>query len=449
MKKTIQLLLFALILVLSLAACRLSPEEEFEPTATDVPPFKIVTATPMPTAEATDEVIGRDDTVSDEEDTSSESNGSGYTPHTDWEPTPICYPRSDWPYIYTVVRGDTLSIIARRTATTVSALVTGNCLSNANVISVGQRLYVPNEAIYQPRLTFSTISPTISRSYIQSSNPLFYVAWTVSDRPPNSNLRFDQIMPNGTIVNVELPRNDIFVASEGNGYVRLRNPGNVNQIVLIMSLYNTVNGVTLRYREMIVPILDAPPTWTPTPIPPTPTPIGYPYECYAVSNTPITVYAGFQGTGVPAVGTIPAFTVVEVLTREFNGYYGVRYYWQGTDIAWAAQDLPVYGDCDDLPDIWIYTGHGSGFPPDSDLSCAFVVDATVPLYASPVIAGEVLRTAEVGELFLFNAFGDDWQSGDKTGYWIEIIYDLPSLQKGYIQNTGGHLQGASCPSNKS
>lgn len=53
-----------------------------------------------------------------------------------------CQPRTDWG-TYVIVRGDTLSRIARRFGTTVAALTTGNCLANANRIYVGQRLRVP------------------------------------------------------------------------------------------------------------------------------------------------------------------------------------------------------------------------------------------------------------------------------------------------------------------
>ncbi|MBZ0278071.1 MAG: LysM peptidoglycan-binding domain-containing protein [Anaerolineae bacterium] len=54
-----------------------------------------------------------------------------------------CSVRTDWG-VYTVVRGDTLYRIALRFNTTVSTLVQGNCLANANRIYVGQQLRVPS-----------------------------------------------------------------------------------------------------------------------------------------------------------------------------------------------------------------------------------------------------------------------------------------------------------------
>jgi LysM repeat protein len=67
------------------------------------------------------------------------------TPAPTQQPIPTrqaCTPRTDW-QIYTVVSGDTLGFIAQRTNSTVNALVQANCLVNANSITVGQRLRVP------------------------------------------------------------------------------------------------------------------------------------------------------------------------------------------------------------------------------------------------------------------------------------------------------------------
>jgi len=57
-----------------------------------------------------------------------------------------CTPRTDWPE-YTVQPGETLSSIARRTDSTVEALVTANCLANPDVIQVGQKLRVPKQPV--------------------------------------------------------------------------------------------------------------------------------------------------------------------------------------------------------------------------------------------------------------------------------------------------------------
>lgn len=57
---------------------------------------------------------------------------------------PTCTPHTDWP-IYRVAVGDTLGQIAVRTGSSTAALIQANCLTNANLISVGQTLHVPRQ----------------------------------------------------------------------------------------------------------------------------------------------------------------------------------------------------------------------------------------------------------------------------------------------------------------
>jgi hypothetical protein len=56
---------------------------------------------------------------------------------------PVCFPRTDWVYTYVVQAGDTLFSIAQRLGLTLAQLQTGNCITNANQIFVGQILRVP------------------------------------------------------------------------------------------------------------------------------------------------------------------------------------------------------------------------------------------------------------------------------------------------------------------
>lgn len=111
------------------SACNLSSTEEaIVPTNTLAVVIRSTnTPLPIPTARATN-------TPRPTATTQSTSGGNTNT---------ACIPRTDW-FTYRVVTGDTLGDIARRAGTTTSILVTGNCLANANYISVGQSLLVPS-----------------------------------------------------------------------------------------------------------------------------------------------------------------------------------------------------------------------------------------------------------------------------------------------------------------
>jgi LysM repeat protein len=117
-------------LLLSLTACQLSLDSSPDDVATPLPVItqkpSVVTSTPLtvqtptPTRQTTN--------------TPPKINTS--------VPLPSCQRRTNWP-TYSVVAGDTLGKIANRTASDVATLVAANCLANADQISVGQTLYVP------------------------------------------------------------------------------------------------------------------------------------------------------------------------------------------------------------------------------------------------------------------------------------------------------------------
>lgn len=128
------------LLVLASLACTLSNKNESAntvliPTNT---PF-IVTSTPQAGVTPTATIRPTNTPVTGG---SSGNSGNG---------SPPCVIQSSWP-IYIVQSGDTLGQIAQRTGSTINALVSANCLANANVLSVGQSLRVPR----QPTLPTAT-----------------------------------------------------------------------------------------------------------------------------------------------------------------------------------------------------------------------------------------------------------------------------------------------------
>jgi LysM repeat protein len=73
-----------------------------------------------------------------------------------------CVPRSDWTDTYTVQRGDTLSTIARRFNVSLQDMQQGNCITNPDLIRVGQELHVPEQAAVTSTIQALTtgITPT-------------------------------------------------------------------------------------------------------------------------------------------------------------------------------------------------------------------------------------------------------------------------------------------------
>ncbi|MBI1278615.1 MAG: LysM peptidoglycan-binding domain-containing protein [Anaerolineaceae bacterium] len=73
---------------------------------------------------------------------------------------PTCTPRTDWP-LYKVVAGDTLGRIAVRAGSSTTELIQANCLTNANLIAVGQSLRVPRQPT-PPTTVPPTLTPTLA-----------------------------------------------------------------------------------------------------------------------------------------------------------------------------------------------------------------------------------------------------------------------------------------------
>ncbi len=98
-----------------------------------------------------------------------------------------CRPRTDWP-VYVVSGGDTLSSIAARISSSANELAQGNCLSNPNLITPGQGLYVPRlPPLPNPDTQAGAIqaSPFISAeggSYTVAANTSITITWPQARR---------------------------------------------------------------------------------------------------------------------------------------------------------------------------------------------------------------------------------------------------------------------------
>ena len=145
------------VLLLAAVACNLGSggDQNTQPTPTLFPsltPSLAAAGTPTPTLAPSQTPTG------------AALPNSGQVPPTQTN----CSPQTGWP-VYTVVAGDTLGVIAQRTGSTVAQLVTANCLSNAELIYVGQKLYVPRLPVTLTPVVVNT--PVTPQTVIPTQNP--------------------------------------------------------------------------------------------------------------------------------------------------------------------------------------------------------------------------------------------------------------------------------------
>jgi hypothetical protein len=107
-----------------------------------------------------------------------------------------------------------------------------------------------------PAITsFTTCCPTVKESDLAARTARMPVSWTTANRPVTANLVFEQVLPDGRVVNVELPRVIPWVASAGDGVAAPISPGNgADTLLLQVRLVDLVDGRVYDRREIVVAI---------------------------------------------------------------------------------------------------------------------------------------------------------------------------------------------------
>src|SRR5689334_983875 len=94
-------------------------------------------------------------------------------------------------------------------------LLVSACLLLAGVT---QAAPANQEVAPRPQITsFTSTATAVDPTALNNRTARIPVSWTISNRPNSANLVFEQVLPDGRVVNVELPRDNPWVASNGNG----------------------------------------------------------------------------------------------------------------------------------------------------------------------------------------------------------------------------------------
>jgi len=160
----------------------LTPSRTLRPPPTFEPPTATVEATLTPTVTSTSTI---DISVSIPGLRGAETP----TPST----TPGCTPREDWKLTYEVKMDDALEKIANRYNTYVSELVEANCLTDANVITIGQILRVPGDVQPAAQIydcSWEVLTPVNGTLAIEGSGSI-----TFNWRGPNAPRNLIRIVP--------------------------------------------------------------------------------------------------------------------------------------------------------------------------------------------------------------------------------------------------------------
>ncbi|MBL8160630.1 MAG: hypothetical protein JNJ61_01495, partial [Anaerolineae bacterium] len=107
---------------------------------------------------------------------------------------------------------------------------------------------------------FTSSATMVDRTALASRKALIPVRWVAVNRPNNSNLVFEQLLPDGRVMNVELPRQNPIVATAGEGVVQPFPPGgDATTVTFQVRLVDLGNGTTYGLKQLTLPIGDVPP----------------------------------------------------------------------------------------------------------------------------------------------------------------------------------------------
>ena len=96
---------------------------------------------------------------------------------------------------------------------------------------------------------------SVNASSLESGEAILPVGWEVANRPENTNLLFEQVMPDGSVENVELPRTDPIIPSSGFGAVAPLWPGeDAESILLSVRLIDLDTEEALDLEQIELPI---------------------------------------------------------------------------------------------------------------------------------------------------------------------------------------------------
>jgi hypothetical protein len=164
-------------------------------------------------------------------------------------------------------------------------------------------------AALQPAIVaFSTPTQSLPAAVLATGQARVEVSWEVRDRPPLTALVFDQVLADGRVQNIELPRENLWVPSQGTGQVAPVLPPAGNEVRLRLSLVHVISAEVLDQREIALPIIGTaiPPTPGPSPeptptLPPTqPNPADLLIQTDCPAEGAPSVRAWVDGPGIPS-----------------------------------------------------------------------------------------------------------------------------------------------------
>jgi hypothetical protein len=212
---------------------------------------------------------------------------------------------------------------------------------------------------------FTVEQSTLEANKLAYENALVNVSWEVTDRTPTSNLVFEQVLPDGEAISVELSRRNLWVSSLGSGAVKPVYPQSGNVVALRLRLIDVRSGETLDEAGQNIQITGT--LSTPTPPPPSQPRPTQPSGGEVANVVPPVASAGTSG-GFELGGHIASFGSLDIARSAGMNWVKQQLRWRRGEGTGAAAGiissahsngfkvlLGIVGYRDDMGDFEGYT----------------------------------------------------------------------------------------------
>ena len=100
---------------------------------------------------------------------------------------------------------------------------------------------------------FSADAESLDPAALQSGEARVNVTWAVVNRPPTANLRFEQLVDDEPVL-VELPRNFLWIPSNGTGAIAPVSPDEGDPVELRLRVIDSVDGTVYAEQVLAIPV---------------------------------------------------------------------------------------------------------------------------------------------------------------------------------------------------
>jgi hypothetical protein len=197
---------------------------------------------------------------------------------------------------------------------------------------------------------FSLNTTSVDINDLARGNALVPATWSVSNRLPTANLVFEQILPDGEVISAELPRERIWVSSQGTGTLAVTAPTSSSEVKFRLRVVDVISGEVYMWKEVALPITGVLlPTSQPS-APPPPTVVSNPGN--ASSSVQVVSFSASPNPADP--------TGKVTLSWEVRGAVQVQIWFTPNPIdsdKGTVNGLPLRGSLDiPMKDVWFANG---------------------------------------------------------------------------------------------